>query len=131
MLVFDDICGKCNNNICICNKARYFQQNFKNWTSGNNDIDKFIQDVQLLVYGSYNVKYVVEWVPYDRFYDIKYIAKGGFGKIYRANWIDGYIKYWSRSYYNQNWKRFGPNKFVALKSLNSSENVTLEFINEV
>ena len=129
MLVFDDICGKCNNNICICNKARYFQQNFKNWTSGNNDIDKFIQDVQLLVYGSYNVKYAVEWVPYDRFYDIKYIAKGGFGKVYRANLIDGPIHKWDDE--NEYWKRKYQNKFVALKSLNNSKNVTLKFLNEV
>ena len=30
----------------VCN-AKHFQQNFKNWTSRNNDIDKFIQDTQL------------------------------------------------------------------------------------
>jgi hypothetical protein len=28
----------------------YFQRNFKNWTSGNNDIDKFIQSIQLLTH---------------------------------------------------------------------------------
>ena len=39
----------------------------------------------------------LEWIPYDRFYDIKYIAKGEFGEVYRANWIDGYISYWSDS----------------------------------
>ena len=43
MVVLDDICEKCN---CVCNTIR-FQQDFKNWTSGNNDIDKFIQDTQL------------------------------------------------------------------------------------
>ena len=32
-------CEKCNK---ICN-AIHFQRNFKNWTSGNNDIDKYIQ----------------------------------------------------------------------------------------
>src|SRR5205814_681937 len=89
MVVLGDICEKCNS-ICICNKI-YFQQNFKNWTSGNNDVDKFIQDAQLLVHNSYNVKYAVEWVPYNRFYDIKYIAKGGFGKVYKANWIYGFM----------------------------------------
>ena len=30
----------------ICN-AKRFQQNFKNWCSGNDDIDKFIQKAQL------------------------------------------------------------------------------------
>ena len=31
---------------CPCN-AKRFQQNFQNWTSGNYDIDKFIQKTQL------------------------------------------------------------------------------------
>ncbi|RIA81418.1 kinase-like domain-containing protein [Glomus cerebriforme] len=85
-----------------CN-AKRLQQNFKNWTS--------------------------EWIPYDRFYDIEYIAKGGFGKVYRANWIDGNINHWGNK--NQNWKRPYPNMDVALKSLNNSKNVRLEFINEI
>ena len=72
---------------------------------------------------------VLDWIPYDRFYDIKYIAKGGFGKVYRANWIDGRIEKWDNK--NQNWVRGYPNKFVALKSLNNSKNVTLEYINKV
>ena len=49
-----------------------------------------------------------------RYCNIKFIAKGGFGKIYKAKWIDA----------NRNWE-------VALKSLNNSKNVTIEFINEV
>ncbi|GBC40249.1 kinase-like domain-containing protein [Rhizophagus irregularis DAOM 181602=DAOM 197198] len=72
---------------------------------------------------------VLEWIPYNKFYDIEYIAKGGFGKVYRAKWIDGYIDKWDNE--NQNWKRNNSNMFVALKSLNNSENVTLEFINEI
>ena len=49
--------------------------------------------------------------------------------MYKANWIDGYIENWDNK--NQNWKRWKSNKFVALKSLNNSKNVTLEFLNEV
>ena len=43
MVVLNDICEECN---YTCNTI-YFQRNFKNWTCGNNDIDKFIQDAQL------------------------------------------------------------------------------------
>ncbi|RGB39025.1 hypothetical protein C1646_664950 [Rhizophagus diaphanus] len=111
---------------CKACNANRFQQNFKNWTSGNNDIDNFIQDTQL---SATTHNEVLEWIPYNKFYDIEYIAKGGFGKVYRAKWIDGYIEYWDNR--NQNWGRHGSNMFVALKSLNNSENVTLEFINEV
>ena len=68
--------------------ARYFQQNFNSWTSGNDDIDKFIQHTQLSANSWYNV---LEWIPYDRLYDIEFIAKGGFGNVYKAIWIDGFF----------------------------------------
>ena len=125
MVVLNDICEKCNK---IC-PAKCFQQNFKNWTSGNNDIDKFIQDTQLSEHSIFKIDKALEWIPYDRFYDIKYISKGGFGKVYRANWFDGPIDYWD--YENENWKRYNQNEFVTVKSLNNSKNVTLEFMNEV
>src|SRR6266498_933858 len=83
MMVLKDICEKCNR---ICN-AKRFQRNFKNWTSGNNNIDKFIQDTQLSEHTTYYVKNALEWIHYDKFYDIEYIAKGKYGKVYRANWI--------------------------------------------
>ena len=50
-----------------------YQQNFKNWTSGNGIVDKFIQDTQLSQH-AYNK--ALEWIPYDRFYDIK-LQKAG------------------------------------------------------
>src|SRR6266496_6728342 len=104
MMVLNDICEICNN---ICD-TKYFQRNFENWTSSNNDIDKFIQDTQLSAHNY--ASDALEWVPYDRFYDIKYIAKDEFGKIYRANWIDGCIDKWNNK--DQNWKRKDPNMFI-------------------
>src|SRR6266498_4517214 len=111
---FNGLCKECNQENtgykwCKACNAKHFQQNFENWTSGNVDIDKFIQDTQL---SANNSKKVLEWMPYDRFYDIEYIAKGGFGKVYRANRIDGYI--WKWDIKNQNWVRdeLELNKFV-------------------
>ncbi|EXX68074.1 Tpk1p [Rhizophagus irregularis DAOM 197198w] len=119
-------CEKCHD---TCN-AIHFQHNFENWTSGNDDINKFIQDTQLSVHDNYEVfKKALEWIPYDRLYDIKYITKGGFGKVYRANWIDGYIDSKWDGY--QKWKRINKNMIVALKSLDNSKNVTLKFMNEI
>src|SRR6266536_1521450 len=125
------LCEECNQNNtgikwCKACNAKYFQQNFSKWSSDNIDIDKFIQDTQLSAIYYFQV---LEWIPYDRFYDIEFIAKGGFGKVYRAKWIDGWIRKWDIE--NQNWKRYESNEFVALKSLNNSKNVTLEFLNEV
>ena len=70
MVVFSERCDKTNYNI-ICN-AIHFQQNFDNWTSGNNDIDKFIQDTQLSAHS--DTEKALEWIPYDRFYNIIYIV---------------------------------------------------------
>ncbi|GBB89844.1 hypothetical protein RclHR1_16680003 [Rhizophagus clarus] len=113
-----DWCHDCN--------ARHFQQNFNNWTSGNENIDKFIQNTQLSAFWHNKL---LEWIPFDRFNDINYIDKGGFSNVYKAKWIDGRILNWNIE--NQNWNRYHQNEFVALKSLNNSENVTLEYINEI
>jgi hypothetical protein len=115
-----EICKECK---CICNTKR-FQQNFKNWTSGNIDIDKFIKNTQLLSHCE--TKGVLEWIPYDRFYDIKHIKENRSNKVYRAIWIDGRIDEWDDV--TQNWERSVPYLVVALKCLN---NPTLEYLNEV
>ena len=57
-----------------CN-AKHFQENFKNWTSGNSDVDKLIQESQL---NAKNRWEKLEWIEYDRFENIEYVAKGRF-----------------------------------------------------
>ncbi|GBC02648.1 hypothetical protein RclHR1_04730009 [Rhizophagus clarus] len=115
-----DICKECKR---ICNTKR-FQKNFKNWTSGNNDIDNFIKNTQLSSHGK--IQGVIEWIPYDRLYDIKHIKEN---KVYRAIWIDGRIDEWDKR--TQNWERSVPYLVVALKSLNNSKNIILESLNEI
>ncbi|RGB23080.1 hypothetical protein C1646_775040 [Rhizophagus diaphanus] len=70
-----------------CNSKR-FQQNFNNWTSGNDDIDKFIQNNLLSTKNEYHL---LEWIPYNRFRKVIYITEDGFGKTHVANWIDVYF----------------------------------------
>jgi hypothetical protein len=123
MIILDDKCKKCHH---ACN-AFYFQRNFCSWTSGNIDIDKFIKNTQLSAHNTMNR--ALEWIPYNRFDNINFIAKGGFGEVYKANWIDGRIDEWDNK--NQIWKRYDKNTTVALKSLSNSKNITLEFMNEV
>jgi hypothetical protein len=49
MIVLNNtICEKCNYT-CY---AMHFQQNLENWTSGNDNIDIFIQDSQLLIHNN-------------------------------------------------------------------------------
>src|SRR5436189_1395079 len=99
-----------------CNVKR-FKQNFQNWTSGNRDIDEFIQKTQLK---ARNNEEVIEWVEYDKFENVEYLAKGGFGTTYKAIWKDGFIRSWDSE--NNQWERQSHYKYnegqpVALKCL--------------
>ncbi|RHZ86336.1 hypothetical protein Glove_52g84 [Diversispora epigaea] len=121
-------CPECNQEYnghwCkLCN-SKHFQNDFNNWTSGNGKIDKLIQDAQL------NANYcdeVTEWIPYDRFKDIKQIGKGGFGTIHYARWIDGYIEKWDIK--NQQWQRYD-NREMALKKFDNFVNLN-DVLNEM
>ncbi|UZO03586.1 uncharacterized protein OCT59_023990 [Rhizophagus irregularis] len=109
-----------------------FQQNFKNWTSGNNEIDKLIQKAQLKAKTSDKI---LEWIEYDRFENVEYLAKGGFGTIYKAIWKDGYIEEWDfennkwirSKYWVENYENFP----VVLKCLHNSQDVTVDFLREI
>jgi hypothetical protein len=109
-----------------CKKCDPFRM-IEGWSSGNNDIDKFIKDT---IYDrrDYGVRFV-EWVPFDRFEDIKQIGEGGFAKVYSATWIDGEAKYERQEGI---WKKKESQpKIVALKRLNGSQNMSAEYLNEV
>ncbi|CAB4404800.1 unnamed protein product [Rhizophagus irregularis] len=106
-----------------CNSKR-FQQNFKNWTSGNHDVDDFIQKAQLK---AKDVDHIIEWIEYDKFEDVEYLAKGGFGTTFKAVWKDGP---WNINYDNKQFERKGETK-VALKCLHNSQGITTEFLKEV
>ena len=68
---------------------------------------------------------MLEFVPYDQFKDIKFIAKF---ECYEAIWIDGNIQDWNKE--EMDFKRGGPVQ-VVLKRLNNSENITSKELNEV
>ena len=127
------LCEKCKQlntdyNWCQSCISKYFQQNFKNWTSGNHDIDEFIQKAQLKAEYSGQI---IEWIEYDRFENVEYLAKGGFGTTYKAIWKDGYLEY---NYNNNQFIREKDNKKghpVVLKCLHNSQDITVEFLREV
>src|SRR5436190_24119423 len=120
-------CNQCN--------GKQFQQDFPNWTSGNNYIDNFIQETQLNAQRSFHV---LEWIPYNRLTNIKYLAKGGFSTVYKAIWLDGRItewdydkKQWGRRIYDIDDTDSIKGCSVVIKSLNNSSNINEEFLNEV
>ncbi|GES92983.1 kinase-like domain-containing protein [Rhizophagus clarus] len=54
--------------------------------------------------------------------------EGGFGKIYSAEWPEGFIWYWdikNHQWYKHHWDKY------ALKSLKNSSNISSDFLNEI
>ena len=124
------ICGECNEpgtgaSWCQPCNAKRFQEKFKNWTSGNKDIDELIQYSQL---NAVHRTKCLEWLPFENFQNVSYITKGGFSKIYSAEWPEGYINSWDIE--NQKWRRFSSGG-IALKSLDNSSDISSDFLNEV
>ncbi|GBC38034.1 kinase-like domain-containing protein [Rhizophagus irregularis DAOM 181602=DAOM 197198] len=123
------LCKKCkqpNTSLwcyCPCN-LQNFKQNFKNWTSGNHDIDEFIQKEQLKAEDMFHI---IEWIEYNKFEDVEYLAKGGFGTTFKAVWKDGP---WKLNFGNKQWERKVDTK-VALKCLHNSQDITADFLKEV
>ncbi|RGB32983.1 kinase-like domain-containing protein [Rhizophagus diaphanus] len=105
------------------------------WSSGNNDVDEFIKNTIYDARKDYHdgndfYPLFLEWVPFDRFEDIKQIGEGGFAKVYSAIWIDGKAKYFKQN--NGNWKKREPEPIkVALKKLNESYIISADYSNEI
>ena len=123
------ICGECNEpgtgrHWCRPCNAERFKENFKNWTSGNKDIDEFIQHSQL---NAVHFTKCLEWIPFENFQNVTFVVKGDFSKVYSAKWSEGCIRYWNIE--KQKWDR-NP-KIVALKSLDNSSDISTGFLNEV
>jgi hypothetical protein len=124
------ICGECNEPgtgeyWCQPCNAKRLKENFKNWTSGNKNIDELIQQSQ--IDSLWNLK-CLEWIPFEKFENVTYLTRGGFSKIYSADWPEGNIYYWDIE--NQEWIRESDIK-VVLKSLDNSSNISSDFLNEV
>ncbi|EXX65441.1 hypothetical protein RirG_133230 [Rhizophagus irregularis DAOM 197198w] len=96
-------------------------------SSGNKVIDDFIKYTQINLTKSEGK---MEFVPYDQFKNIEFIAEGGFSKIYKATWIDGPIHLYSISRNIDNITRL-KNDTVVLKKLVNSKNITTKELNEV
>jgi hypothetical protein len=124
------LCNECNkkrshldedHQIChICHKAK---TRFK--PSGSEVIDDFIK--YTLINNS-KPEGKMEFVPYNKFKDVEFIAEGGFSKIYKATWVDGPVStHWSvtQCYLRRE------NKEVVLKKLNNSKDITSKELNEV
>ncbi|CAB5367139.1 unnamed protein product [Rhizophagus irregularis] len=112
--------------LMIPNILEYLKNNFTNWTSGNEKIDNFIQEMQLKIINNEN-DIVFEWIPYKQFNKIKKTGKNDPITVYSSIWKDGPLckkNMWSEYYTRDS------NKNAALKYLHSSQNSVDFLINE-
>ncbi|RHZ76506.1 hypothetical protein Glove_196g30 [Diversispora epigaea] len=68
---------------------------------------------------------IIEWIPFGRLENVTYLAKGGFSTVYKANWLDGFIK----DNMQDVWCRDGK-QGVCLKSLDNLINKN-DFLQEI
>jgi len=99
------------------------EKNFIYKYSGNEIIDEFVKNIQRQATSKSNF---IEWVEYNEFKNISFVAEGGFSTVYSATWNNGFIVDWNIV----EPKRCGKIR-VALKRLNNSKDITKEFSNEV
>ncbi|CAG8463497.1 3775_t:CDS:2, partial [Acaulospora morrowiae] len=118
-------CGEYKTDIrwCTTCNAEHFSK--LQWESGNNIIDNFIRSIQSRATNHHKI---LEWVSFKNFENVKYIAEGGYGIVYKAKWKGGRILYFDSE--TQDWKRSG-DMDVVLKSLHDSKDITKEFFNEI
>ncbi|GBB87358.1 hypothetical protein RclHR1_01380020 [Rhizophagus clarus] len=96
-----------------------------NWTSVNEKVGEFIQKMQSKINKPTDI--IFEWIPYNKFNDIKEISKDGFTTEYLAIWMDGPLNYnCDRKEYERN----SADKKVALKYAGISQNITDNFLNK-
>lgn len=122
----DYSCKKCRQPLGLewC-RTCHVKQDFDKWTSGNELIDKFIQNAQISATDPWKA---IEWIPYERFKKVREIAKGGFSTIYLAKWIDGPLGGWD--FDKERWRRWGK-RYVILKKYDKIANINEEILNKV
>ncbi|PKY42968.1 kinase-like protein [Rhizophagus irregularis] len=121
-------CGKERSSVGWCKDCEInaLKDNFKNWTSGNINMDNFIKHTQL--HANESVDYL-EYVNFDQFDLIEDTNKGGaFSTIFSAVWMEGPRWVWDEE--AEKWTRNGPVK-VALKRLNNSQNISEEYFKQL
>src|SRR6266508_3121132 len=121
-------CGKERSSVEWCKdcETNALKEDFKNWTSGNFNIDNFIKYTQLNAEQS--VDYL-EFIDFEQFDLVENTNKGGaFSTIYSAIWLEGPRWIWDED--AEQWTCSGPIK-LALKKLNNSQNINKEYLKQV
>ena len=128
----NDSCPTCRKryeslNWCAVCDPKRLQDDFQNWSSGHQELDQIIRNTQLNADSYMNY---LEWIPYEKFKDVKKISEGRFGIVYSATWTEGPKWKWDDE--SDKWVASGPRK-IAFKSLKRDSMIKRlnEFLKEV
>ncbi|CAG8456242.1 654_t:CDS:2 [Acaulospora morrowiae] len=113
-----DKCPGCKN-LDQCTDC--YSEQFLPVNSGNFDIDNLIKATH-----RNNIRYRLEWIPFEDFTDVQEVEEGGFSIISTAIWIKGRVTSYSGGKLN----RKGRMKII-LKVLKDSQNINSAFIKEL
>ncbi|KAG9300790.1 hypothetical protein G9A89_023588 [Geosiphon pyriformis] len=111
-----------SSNDCRACQRMFFKKHYKDFSSGNEEVDKIIK--KLIYIRKHNELNYYEWIPWEHLSNIKEIARGGFGIIYKATLIDGLIYVGSIKHHgSMEYERYKKEMEVAIKIIktNSSE----------
>ena len=120
-------CRKINNDIFWCQScnSKHFNDEAKHWRSDNKRLDQLILKRQ--VDNARDRTEIIEWIPYERFVNVKIQARGYYSTVYSAQWKP-ILK---RDIENNKWKRYENLSItVSLKELHATK-LSDEFLDEV
>ncbi|CAG8518758.1 13778_t:CDS:2 [Acaulospora morrowiae] len=127
-------CEKCKSPMsgyswCQYCNSEHFQMNFSYWSSGNKELDNFIQMAQRR---ATNTRSIIEWIEYDKFENVTHLADGGNSSVYTANWPQGPIQAWNvtAKTWERGWQQMESN-VIILKRIKNSNKVTSDFLGEL
>ncbi|GBC12250.2 kinase-like domain-containing protein [Rhizophagus irregularis DAOM 181602=DAOM 197198] len=100
----------------------------------NNSYDIAKVSVDVLIMKSCQMKTlfpygIIEWIPYEKLQNIKFLTKGGYSEIYTANWINGGYVGWHTK--KQQLKKLGKRQKVILKTLGNVGSENKRWFDEV
>ncbi|RHZ79826.1 hypothetical protein Glove_140g12 [Diversispora epigaea] len=110
-------CKKSNIQYNICLDCKLIAMS--KWTSGNINIDMIIHMTQSDE--NANEWEIFNWIDFNKLKNINYLAEGGFGSVWKAEWIDMPEEIF----------KFYKSNQVALKKLKNSQKISPEFLNEL
>ena len=64
---------------------------------GNEEIARFLYQCKLSeLSAKFCYHNCIQWIPFNEFKNIEYLAKGGFAEVHKAIWINGYYNKYGR-----------------------------------